>query len=146
MLMWYNLAADVVVAIHVAYVSFVVLGLLAILLGAALGWQWVRNPWFRAAHLAAIALVALEALFDIVCPLTRWENDLRRLGGGDVSEVTFIGRLLHGLIFYEMPRWFESGLHIGFAVLVLATFVLIPPRWGRKVQVIEPPRRPQGGS
>ena len=33
--------------LHVVYVAFVVLGMAAILAGIALGWQWVRNFWFR---------------------------------------------------------------------------------------------------
>ena len=48
--MGYRLLADLIVAIHAAYVAFVVVGLLLILLGVACGWQWVRNWWFRIAH------------------------------------------------------------------------------------------------
>jgi hypothetical protein len=126
--MSYGFLADLLVAIHVAYVGFVVLGQLAILVGLALGWRWVRNPWFRWAHLAAILIVGLEAVFAITCPLTRWEVDLRRLAGQTPSGDTFVGRLLNDLIFFDAPPWVLTGLHIGFAVLVLATFVLAPPR------------------
>ena len=60
-------------------------GLLLILLGACLRWQWVRNRWFRVAHLLAIVIVAFEAINNIECPLTTWEYDLRRLAGQDVT-------------------------------------------------------------
>jgi hypothetical protein len=37
--MGYGFWADLIVALHVAYVSYIVLGLLAILIGAARGWE-----------------------------------------------------------------------------------------------------------
>jgi hypothetical protein len=127
--MGYALLADLIVAVHVAYVSYVVVGQLAIVVGLLRRWEWVRNPWFRLTHLAAIAIVALEAIFDIECPLTVWERRLRGLAGQDVDQTTFIGRLLHDLIFWDAPPWVFPLLHVGFALLVLATFVLAPPRW-----------------
>src|SRR6185437_11305528 len=126
--MGYGILADGMVAIHVAYVSYVVLGQLAIWLGLALGWRWVLNPWFRWTHLIMIAIVAGEALLDITCPLTRWEGDLRRLAGQPTSGESFVGRLLHSLIFVNWSPWVINCLHVGFALLVLGTFVLAPPR------------------
>jgi hypothetical protein len=126
--MWYGYAADAVVAVHVAYVSFIVLGQVAILLGAGLKWRWVRNMWFRIAHLLAIVIVAGEALLRIACPLTVWEGHLRRLAGQGVSEGTFIGRCFDQVIFYNLAPWQFTALYVGFALLVLATFVLAPPR------------------
>jgi hypothetical protein len=126
--MAYGILADLVVAIHVAYVSYVVLGQLAIWLGLALGWRWVRNPWFRWTHLLMMVIVGVEAIFDIECPLTRWEGQLRGLAGRVVTGETFVGRLLHQLIFVDLPPWVVNGLHIIFALIVVATFVLAPPR------------------
>ncbi len=64
----YDALADLVVTIHAAYVGFVMLGFTAIVLGGAMGWRWVRNLYFRLAHLAAILLVCLEGLnLDTVC-------------------------------------------------------------------------------
>ena len=73
------------VAIHVGYVGYVVLGQLLIWVGWALGWKWVRNFWFRATHLLAIAVVAYEELMDIRCPLTVWEEHFRELAGQPVT-------------------------------------------------------------
>ncbi|OAI48019.1 hypothetical protein AYO44_08155 [Planctomycetaceae bacterium SCGC AG-212-F19] len=120
--------ADLIVALHVVYVGFVVLGEVFILIGAALRWGWVRNFWFRNIHLGAIGFVALEALIGMACPLTVWEDWLRRNAGETVTEGTFIGRCLHKLIFLNCPPWFFIALHVGFALLVLATFIAIPPR------------------
>jgi hypothetical protein len=125
--MFYSLLADVVVALHFAYVGFVVVGQLLILLGLALRWGWVRNPWFRVVHLLAIVIVGLEALCGIDCTLTVWEARLRHLAGQDISQGSFLGRLLHRTIFYNCePRILDAG-HIGFALLVIATFLAAPP-------------------
>ena len=69
--------ADVLLVVHFLIVAFIVGGLLLVWIGAALGWRWVRNPWFRYLHLGAIAFVAAEALFGVMCPLTVWEDTLR---------------------------------------------------------------------
>ncbi len=127
--MWYSLLADALVAVHVGYVSFVVLGQVAILVGILRGWSWIRNLYFRLAHLVAIVVVALEAVLGIDCPLTVWEAELRTLAGENAAAGSFVGRLLHGAIFVDLPPWALNALHISFAVIVVATFVLAPPRW-----------------
>ncbi|MFN4260750.1 MAG: DUF2784 domain-containing protein [Gemmataceae bacterium] len=127
--MRYALLADIVVAVHVAYVAFVVLGQIAILIGLLFGWGWVRNVWFRLAHLLAIGIVAGEALWNIECPLTVWERQLRTLAGQQAVEGTFVGRLMHNLLYYDCEPWVFTVLHLAFAVVVLATFILAPPRW-----------------
>ena len=126
--MGYRLLADVVVAVHSAYVAFVLVGQILILAGLWRGWPWVRNWWFRVAHLAAISIVALEAAFNVACPLTTWEQRLRELAGQEASRGTFIGDLLHDLIFVEAPEWAFTAGYVAFALLVIATFVFAPPR------------------
>lgn len=123
--------ADAIVAVHAIFVGFVVLGQVVILLGLWRGWGWVRNRWFRGVHLLAILFVALETIIGLNCPLTVWEDQLRQAAGQQVEEGTFIGRWLHALIFYDFPSWVFTSVYVAFAVLVLATFVLAPPRWRR---------------
>lgn len=134
----YAFWADVIVALHGGYVGFVVIGELAIVLGGVCGWRWVRNPWFRLIHLLAIAVVAAEAVFHVPCPITVWEGNLRELAGQASGTETFVGRLVHFLFLdgdNPWPEWVYESLHIGFGVLVLATLLLVPPRWpGRKRQ------------
>jgi hypothetical protein len=137
--MWYGLLADVVVAVHLAYVCVVVFGFVAILVGAALRWRWVRNPWFRCIHLTMIGIVALEAILHITCPLTDLEDWLRTQAGQPLSGETFIGRLMHDLMFYQAPEWVFTVAYISFAFLVLSTFWLAPVRWRR------PPPQAAGG-
>jgi hypothetical protein len=130
--MGYAFWADVIVAFHGCYVGFVVVGELLIVAGWILRWRWVRNPWFRVVHLLAIAIVAAEAIGQVPCPITVWEGQLRELAGQASSTESFMGRLVHFLFMdgdNPWPEWVYNYLHIGFGVLVLATLLLVPPRW-----------------
>ena len=126
-----SVLADAIVVVHAVFVGFVVLGQVVILIGLWRSWGWVRNRWFRGAHLLAILFVALETVAGLNCPLTVWEDQLRKAAGQKVEEGTFIGRWLHALIFYDFPSWVFTSAYVAFAVLVLATFLLAPPRWRR---------------
>ncbi len=119
------LLADVVLVLHFAYVLFVVGGLVAIWLGCALGWRWVRNWWFRVLHFAAIGFVAMEALVGVLCPLTLLEDWLRP---GEDTETGFVQRWLHALLFYDWPLWAFTAIYLSFAGVVALTFILLPPR------------------
>jgi hypothetical protein len=130
--MLYSILADLIVALHVCYVSFVVIGQILIWLGIPLRWRWIRNPWFRCSHLVAMLIVGLEAAFGIECPLTRWEAQLRTLAGETVAEGSFIGRWLHAAIFVNVDPALLETLHILFAVLVFATFIFWPPSFARR--------------
>ena len=119
------LLADAVLIVHFLFVLFVVGGLLAIWTGAALGWAWVRNLRFRVAHLAAILFVMAESLVGMACPLTVWEDFLRKTGSGGAS---FMQRWVGRLIFYDLPEWVFTLAYVLFALAVLATFRLVRPR------------------
>ncbi len=122
-----KLLADAILLLHFAIVLYITLGLPAIWLGAACGWQWVRRFWFRLTHLAAIVFVALEALFGVWCPLTVWEDALR----GSTNELSFVARWVHRLMFYQLPEWVFTLAYVSFAAVVGLTWVLVPPRLKR---------------
>ena len=124
----YRILADVVVAMHALYVGFVVVGILAILIGALLDWEWVRNFWFRAVHFLMIAVVVFEAGLGIKCPLTTWEDYFRKAAGETVAEGTFIGRCLHRLIFFHVPNSVLTTSYVLFGAIVPATLFLVRPR------------------
>ncbi len=124
----YAILADLLVVIHCAYVGYVILGQVAIWLGWALRRQWTRNFWFRITHLAAIGFVAFEEGIGMVCPLTELEANLRVLAGEGARSGTFMGRLFHDVLFLDLPHQAFTWMHVGFAIIVLATFVLYPPR------------------
>lgn len=119
-----DILADAILVVHFALVVFIVGGLIAIWAGAAFGWNWVRNPWFRYAHLAAIVLVAAEALLGIACPLTVWEDLLR---GGSQAD-SFVGRWIRRLLFYRAPEWVFATAYTGWALATVLTLKFVPPR------------------
>lgn len=126
--MGYTILADFIVAVHVVFMVYVVFGQLLILGGVVGRWGWIRNAWFRCSHLCAILIVAFETVAGIDCPLTIWEDQLRAAAGQPVTEATFIGRIMHDLLFYDLPTWVFSTAYLTFFALVVATFVLAPPR------------------
>ena len=130
----YLLFADLVVVLHLGYVAFVVLGLLAVLLGYVMNWNWVRNPWFRLIHFSMIAIVVVESLLSITCPLTTLENYLRLKGGQSISDGSFVGRLAHEILFFDLPPSFFTIAYCAFGSLVLTTFFLVPVEFRRKAR------------
>ena len=116
--------ADTILVVHFLIAGFIVLGLVAVWLGAAFGWPWARNPWFRWLHLAAIVFVAAEAVLGIACPLTGWEDVLR----GNVRAESFIGRWVRALLFYQAPEWVFTAAYLAWTAATLVTLRLIPPR------------------
>jgi hypothetical protein len=140
--LFYEILADFLVAIHLGYMAYVVLGQMAILIGWPLQWRWIRNPWFRVSHLAMILIVAAEAVVDYECPLTKWERDLRIHIGqikadperGNVEEVSFVAQILRSVLYAGSDESFVQYLkptYYTFAGIVLATVLLVPPRFRR---------------
>ncbi len=139
----YAILADIVAFVHLLYVGFVVVGEVLIVGGGLCRWRWIRNPWFRLLHVAAIGYVAVEAILQVPCPMWEWENRLREMAGQPVQEGTFVGRLVEMFIVHPWPAWAFAALHIGFAVLVLATLVVVPP-WFRRTAGKTGRRAPAG--
>lgn len=126
--MIYRVLADAVVVIHLAYVLFVVFALVAILLGAVLGWRWTRNFWFRLVHLLMIGAVVVQAVLGVMCPLTTLENGLRKSAGEGDYAGSFIGHWAHELLFIEAEPWHFTVAYCTFGGLVLLALLLAPPR------------------
>lgn len=124
---WLALAADGLLIVHALFIGFVVGGLLLIILGLARGWGWVRNPWLRGAHLAAIGVVTAQAWLGMICPLTIWENQLRESAGELAYTGTFVRYWLHRLIFYQAEDWVFTLCYSTFAAAVVLTWWYGPP-------------------
>lgn len=130
---FYALMADALAAFHLGYVLFVVVGQIIITTGWILKLQKPRNPVFRTLHLTAILVVVLESLAGFLCPLTSWEYDLRRLAGQEFeSDITFMGRVFHAILFYDFPPLFFTVLYTSFALLVIISFLCYPPRFKKR--------------
>ncbi|MFL5245473.1 MAG: DUF2784 domain-containing protein [Gemmataceae bacterium] len=131
---FYGYLADAVVAFHVGYVAFIVVGQLLIVLGWILRWSWIKNFGFRLSHLLAIGIVAVESMSGMTCPLTTLEDRLREWAGQEVSQATFMGRCLHALIFHDLPQSYFDMANVVFALIVVATFLAARPRLPRRSQ------------
>ena len=125
---FYAAIANAILILHAGYVLFVVGGLILILAGGVRGWQWVRNPWIRAVHLAAMGYVVFEASFGIVCPLTTLELWLRDLAGQTSYTGDFIAYWLRRLLFFEAPAWVFTASYSAFGALVLLSWFCVRPR------------------
>jgi hypothetical protein len=121
------LLADIIAVIHLGYVVFVILGFVLIVLGISFKWKWVRNLWFRIIHLVTIAAVALEAILGVNCPLTVLEFSLRYGISPSDRRVSFVGKLVDSILYYDAPAWLFTIIYVGFALLVAITFVTAPP-------------------
>ena len=121
------LLADALLLIHVLFVGFVVLGLVAIYLGFFLHWRWVRNRWFRVLHLMAIIIVVLQSWLGLICPLTIWEMALREKAGAAVYAGSFIQHWLHQLLYWQAPAWVFIVVYTVFGALVLASWFIVRP-------------------
>lgn len=130
---FYLVLADLVLVVHAAFVAFVVVGLVLIWIGRLRRWSFVRNFWFRAAHLAAIGVVAAESLADYVCPLTTWEDQLRLLAGGEQRyQGSFIQHWLHRVIFFDLGENVFTIVYIAFFIAIALSLWLVPPRSPRR--------------
>ena len=124
----YGVAADIVLLTHVLFVAFVVCGLACVLVAKPLGWSWVRNPWFRLAHLLCIGFVVVQSWLGAMCPLTVWEMGLRDKAGDVVYQGDFIAHWLESILYYRAPAWVFAVCYTVFGVLVLASWFWVRPR------------------
>lgn len=128
----YQVLADAVLTLHVAVVVFVVAGLVLIVAGNCLAWRWVNVLWFRIAHLAAIGIVAAQAWLGVICPLTSLEMWLRAKARETASAGSTIEHVLQRILYHEAPGWVFAVCYSLFGLAVAATWVLCPPRRGRR--------------
>jgi len=88
-----RLAADTVVALHLAFVVFAAIG-------GVLAWRRLAYAWF---HLPALAWAAYVEFSGTICPLTPLENRLRASAG----EAGYPGSFVEH---YLMPVLYPVGL------------------------------------
>ena len=124
----YLIAADTILITHALIVGFIVFGLVFIFIGKRRSWTWVRNPWFRYAHLAAIGIVVLQSWFGAICPLTIWEMELREKAGEAVYSGAFVAHWVESILYYRAPEWVFVVCYTGFGLLVAAAWYWVRPR------------------
>ncbi len=122
------LAADIILLLHVLFVAFVLIGLLLILVGKVRAWSWVRNPWFRLIHLAAISVVMVQSWLGLICPLTTLEMALRSQAGDTIYSGSFLSHWLESILYYQVPSWIFVLCYMAFGAAVVASWFWIRPR------------------
>lgn len=128
----YLFAADLLLAVHVGFVFFVIAGLILTVTGHFRGWEWVQNAGFRIAHLVAIAIVVLQSWLARICPLTTWEMALRERAGDATYPGSFIAHWLEAILYYRAPPWVFMLCYTVFGAAVVAAWFWIPPRFGAR--------------
>ncbi len=122
-----TLLADAILALHVGIVVFVVGLVPLVLIGGALRWRWVRHFGLRLAHLGLMVFIAAQSWLGQLCPLTVWEQGLRRMAGQGAYSESFIGHWLARLLYWQAPWWVFVGAYTAFAVLVALAWLWVRP-------------------
>jgi len=121
------LLADALLVLHLAVIAFVLLGLALAWIGWWRRWPWVHRRSWRSLHLAMCVWIALQTWLGQLCPLTIWEQDLRRLAGQATHDQSFIGHWLSRLIYWDAPWWVFTLAYSLFALVVVVTWVAVRP-------------------
>ena len=101
------LLADALVAVHFAFIAFVVAG----------GFLTLRHRAWALLHLPAAAWGAWTEFTGTICPLTPWENALRAEAGAAGYTGGFVEHYLLPLIY---PEALTARTQVVLGMLVLA--------------------------
>lgn len=118
------LLGEAVLGVHLVVIAFNVMGLIAIPLGAALDWRWVRIRWWRALHIASWAVVALQAAIGRACFLTIWQDQLT----GEAAQPPLVARWINRAIYWPLPIWAFAVIYLVLFGAVIALWWAVPPR------------------
>ena len=115
-----RLLADALVAVHLAFIVFVVAGGLLVL----------RSRGWAVLHLPAVAWGAFAEITRTVCPLTPLENALRRRAGDAGYAGGFIEHYVIPLIYPEALTA-RTQVALGLAVIAVnvVVYALVWRRW-----------------
>lgn len=121
--MLWRMAADALVLVHLGFILFVLLGGLLLL-------RWPRLIWL---HMPAVAWGIVVECLHLGCPLTPWENQLRRAAGQAGYDGGFIEHYLIPLI-YPAGLTPQIQLWLGAIVVLvnLSVYAWLIWRWRNK--------------
>ncbi len=117
--------AELVLAAHLVVILFNVFGLVAVPVGAACGWRFVRIRWWRVLHLLSLAAVAVQAVAGRACILTLWQSEL---AGAATRPLPLIVGWVNRLVYWNLPLWVFALLYVAVFGYTLGLFWLVPPR------------------
>ena len=105
--MLYQVAAELILILHLGFIAFVITG------GVAVRW-WPRIGWL---HVPMLVWGSVVNLTHWVCPLTPLENRLRRLAGESGYPGTFIEQYIAPVV-YPAGMTGDLALAAGLSLLV----------------------------
>ncbi len=115
--MVFDVLADVVMVVHLAFILFVAVG-------ALLAWRWPRLVWL---HVPAVAWGVSIIAIGYECPLTPLEKWLRRRAGDEGYESGFVDRYVEDVIY---PEELTPLLRALAAVMIVAGYMGLYRRRG----------------
>jgi hypothetical protein len=107
--------ADLVVFAHLVYLVFLPVGAVLV----------TRRPDLAPLHLGAIAVAVTSVTVGFDCPLTTWEQTLRRRGGQHPHPGGFVDHYLTGTGF---PHGADRVAQLAIAVLIVAAYLRLARR------------------
>jgi len=110
--MHHRIAADLILTLHFTFIAFVILG----------GLLALRFRWVVFIHIPAAIWGAFVEISGRLCPLTTWENILRRSAGGAGYADSFVEHYLIPIIY---PPGLTRGIQFWIAGFVVVTNVVI---------------------
>lgn len=120
--MWYAVLADLVVIVHVLFVSFVVFG-------GVLALRFKHVVWF---HLPAVCWGILIELLGFGCPLTPLENRLRHQAGQVGYSRGFLEHYLVPILYPDgLTRRSQIALGVALVVINAIVYWRVIARWRR---------------
>jgi hypothetical protein len=117
------MAALSILVLHLAVIAFNVAGCVLIPIGAWRRWRWVRNFWFRVAHVACLAIVALQAVLGRACFLTVWQGE----ASGAATAQPLIAGWIERVIYWPLPLWVFAVAYVVVFAYVVALWIVVRP-------------------
>lgn len=131
--MFYRIIADGLVVVHLAWIIFMLYGF-ALTVRAFWKPTFLDRWLFRSVHLAGILFVAGLEVLGKYCPLTIWENALRRHYDPEhVYPGSFIVQYVVRLIYPDVDPVILLIPTASIALFTLIVFVLRPPERLRRL-------------
>jgi hypothetical protein len=122
-----QIAATLILLIHLGIVAFNVFGLAVIPVGGWLRWNFVRGFWWRFVHMLSLAVVALQAVLGRACFLTIWERALQ--ANADAAEPSpMIATWINSVLYWPLPLWVFAAGYVGVLLYALMLWRWVPPR------------------
>jgi hypothetical protein len=109
----------VVLIVHLAYLAFIPLG-------GFLAWRWPRVIPF---HIAAVLIGVVSITVHFDCPLTSWEQSLRRRGGEHAYTNGFVDHYLTGRLYPHGDAW---AAQLVFAACIIVSYGVLIARARRR--------------